>query len=163
MNGFVAKPFELDELAQAMSAFLDPSEGATNVSHVAQTAQDKTFSLVDENRVEMLRTVAEDKFPQLVEVYAKESSAMHEAITHTADARDLQSLLEHLHKLQRSSKNIGAQHLPQRIDEVAELLRERMRGEQSEGVGDEVQIQAIAQELILGNQQVIEYLNTRIS
>ncbi|MBX3607828.1 MAG: response regulator [Piscinibacter sp.] len=120
MDGYVAKPIELDELAAALLKVGAPAAPRS-------PAPDGDI-VVDATRLEQLRAMQDERQPslvrELIDLFVADSPGHHAALRQAADAADAARLRALAHRFLSVSENIGARRLSSLCVEVEGLARQ---------------------------------------
>ena len=123
MDGYLAKPIELDALA----AFLVQAGARVRNPARARTAACASESVLDHKRLEHLRSIQDDSQPslvrELIDQFIAESAAHIEGLREAQSAGDAALLRARAHRFLSLTQNIGATHLSALCAELERMAK----------------------------------------
>ncbi|MBK6850645.1 MAG: response regulator [Burkholderiales bacterium] len=142
MDGYVAKPIELQELAAALS---QAGLLAQQTDRADRTEPDR---VIDLNRLEHLRAIQSDNQPslvrELIDLFVADAPGHLAAIDEAVRAADAALLRRHAHRFLSATQNIGARRMSELCADIERLAR----------AGDIALATPLAQALAAERQQV---------
>jgi CheY-like chemotaxis protein len=142
MDGYVAKPIELQELAAALG---QAGLLAQQTDRADRTEPDR---VIDLNRLEHLRAIQSDNQPslvrELIDLFVADAPGHLAAIDEAVRAADAALLRRHAHRFLSATQNIGARRMSELCADIERLAR----------AGDLALAAPLAQALAAERQQV---------
>jgi PAS domain S-box-containing protein len=140
MNGYIAKPLELDDLRQALQAYADPGKKPSS------TAQ-QPMTIIDRRRIDQLLELQDESSPNLVadiiELFLADSPKHLENIGLAIAEQDAPLLRATAHRFLSSLENLGAVRMREPC-----LALERL-GKEGQLSGAEIHLQQLENEFAL--------------
>jgi CheY-like chemotaxis protein len=142
MDGYVAKPIELQELAAALG------QAGLLAQQTDRSDRTEPDRVIDLNRLEHLRAIQSDNQPslvrELIDLFVADAPGHLAAIDEAVRAQDAVLLRRHAHRFLSATQNIGARRMSELCADIERLAR----------AGDLALAAPLAQALAAERQQV---------
>ena len=149
MDGFIAKPFDRDDLVMELARWLPPAGadrlGIASLSIPAKVTQGRRRDdAVDRAKLDAVRETLGDEFDDLLDIYLHTAEDMLKMIPSALKATDLKEVERLFHSLKSSSASIGAMPMSEMSREMEAKIRAGDTSEVKEAVREmELELQRV--------------------
>lgn len=126
MDDYVSKPVDKAALREKINSWLSKGEDEYNNEVYSMTIESSTntLPLIDASAMEDLRSIMEDEFAEVLQMYLDESLTLMSDV-HDGFSEESDKLIRAVHTLKSSSNNVGAK----RLGEIAAKMEALVKAE----------------------------------